>query len=319
MDNNRNNHRQAFSQTHSERRPDDYLESHVFQENDNAFALVPENGTLGITGGVVVQSYTNNHGIHIYVVRRNAPGVIEYHLPRWLLFHYHEDAVFRRDHMFSPEDEASILQYATPHANSTMGQHLEYQLVPDYVDRFYNGNIPHTRMVRTQVPGALALGFPLYYLEVVQPENECVEKQTSYNKNVPKAFKQTHQAPLQQDVVGHSSGSENEGSSGRCTIVISQPPPTYSANARRPLDQVVNHIEPSVMRRRQFDSAVEELAALAFSRLPPNSGMTHERLYEIVRSGKKELFHSNRSKARILISFIHFTRLGISVLFGCNQ
>lgn len=284
MDNNTNNRIQRLdsNQPQSQRRPNDFAENHIFNPHDQVFVLVPENGQLAISGGVVVECYINNHGIPIYVVRRNTPGVIDYHLPRWLLFHHHEDAIFRRDAMFSPQDIDAVLQYATPHANHTMGEHLEYQLVPDYVERFDNGEIPETEMVRIGVPGAVAIGHPLYYLESVLPQSgsSCGPGKTITTKT-QKKNDETNQEKCK------SSEPKAKELTNRCAVVISQPRPTYNVNNRRDLDEVITDVQPDIMMRRQFDNAVEQVATLAFSRLPENSGLTYNQLYDIVHNGKQ--------------------------------
>lgn len=94
--------------------------------------------------------------------------------------------------MFSPQDIGAVLQYATPHANHTVGEYLEYQLVPDFVERFDNGDIPETHMVRTGVLVTVAIGHPMYYLEVIQPQSgsACAPDHSATAKTQKKMIKQ---------------------------------------------------------------------------------------------------------------------------------
>lgn len=268
-----------------------YQETHRFFLHNNVFALVPENGQIVITGARVMQCYRNAHGVYIYIVRRTSPGMIDYHLPRWLLFHHHEDAQFRRDHVFSQQDRNYVLDYATPHANSTMGQHLEFELVVDYVERFRNGNIPETVMVKNKTPGPTALGAPVYHLEVkscepakrTPPTNCC---------NALQAFKNTNQSLQVFDrnkTVARNSFAivPTDQEDSHCSrLVVLQPRNTYRLNHRKDFNDVVTEVKSVVMLRRLFDIAVEDVAVHAFSRMPSNSGIAFENLMQLVRNGE---------------------------------
>lgn len=304
-------------------RPSTYRETHIFQPHDNVVAIIPVGGVLKVTGGRIVACYQNMHGIYIYVVRSMAPGQIEYHLPRWLIFHYQEDAIFSRDSVFSEQDREQVLAFSTPEV-SYLAEDLTFELVEDYVKKWNDDAIPKTLMVKSSQVGPVALGGPRHVLQIVDQSDDAENVDSSGDETGLKSTDRPPTMNLSQPPVPMYK-SKNTDDSSNLPSVSSGPGPTstskqlvvaskkpsgptppvdsstsgsscgpsrvtppqvrYDVNFRREFDEIEDQFQSNVMLRRMFENAVEQITLLALSRLPRNH-ISYEELYYIVRRGK---------------------------------
>lgn len=322
VDENQSSESQAFSSSQPSfaQRPAAFRENHVFQPNDGAWAILPHNGRLRPMSGRIVQCYRNENGIIIYVLRSVLPGVAEFHFPRWLLFHYQEDAVFVRDNVYSDEDRNQIMQFNDPR-DSTFAEGLEFELVEDYVRRWRDDDIPETQLAHNTQVAPIALGAPRHVLKErtppasdddetadSSPDESCTPSKNRSDANprmsivsdppAPSAMQYTKKTiksmPTQQSTSKQvplpskdpPSPPDDASSGSSCGPQIVVPPyANYNPNFRRDFDEVLDDFESNVMLRRMFENAVENVTLFALSRLPRNY-ITYEELYYIIRRGK---------------------------------
>lgn len=98
-------------------RQKDFDECHTFEPNDTVIVIISKETQLTLIEGRVVQCYRNFYGIIIYVMRSMPSEKIDYQVPRWLVFHFQEDAIFTLHELFSEEDRNQILGLSTPESS----------------------------------------------------------------------------------------------------------------------------------------------------------------------------------------------------------
>ncbi|CAL8076151.1 unnamed protein product [Orchesella dallaii] len=276
-----------------EERPDDYIETHVFRAAEPSYILTQYNGRLGIVRGRVTECYTNNYGFTIYVVDVRSPASMQYHMPRYLCFHYPEDAAYVLQHHIPDEERDMISHYSTPYASREVADGLEYSMPETYSQMVIDGTFPSTRLEKRRFPGPVALGLPPFRLIQCDSDDEPEDETEDECQDEPVHEHRLRSGPKQR--IGMTSEQLNAGQEiGRdegpvkCVtsrVVAVQYIEAYNPLYRRDFKITKNSLHNVTLISRIMESAKENLTWFSISRIRNDIEVDYNDCYSEISSG----------------------------------
>ncbi|CAL8076062.1 unnamed protein product [Orchesella dallaii] len=288
-------------------RPDEYVEQHVFRATEQAFIIAQNNGRFGIVEGRVTECYTNIASITIYVIDVSSHATLEYHMPRFLCFHYPEDASFVLQHLISEEERKMIMQYSTPYASREVAEGLQYNLSEEYARMFMNDTRPNTQLKQRNFPGPVALGLPpsrlqhMYFDEETISDDEKGQRKTLLLTKSPSRLRKRSRiskAQVDADDTEETTVSapipkkKRDAVAEQCLIerptIVTQAAadaPAYNCFFRREFGTTSDILHNVTLMRRCLESAKENVTWFVASRTPNNVVVNYNDLYDGVALG----------------------------------
>ncbi|CAL8076142.1 unnamed protein product [Orchesella dallaii] len=309
-------------------RPNTYMENHIFRAAEPAYIITQYNGRLGIVQGRITESYTNNSNITIYVVDVRSPTSMQYHMPRYLCFHYPEDAAYVLQHHIPEEERDLILQYSTPYASREVAEGLEYNMPDAYSQMVIDGTLPATRLERREYPGPVAIGLPSSRLIQCDScdEQEDYAEEESQDEPAPQ-FLNLRSGPKQRTGMTaeqpdmYAARKVGSGATGTNTVrnanelfikgfteraMIVEPAEVYDPSYRRSFDATRDVLHNLSLVRRNMESAIENVTWFTISRTPAEVQVDYHHLYRQVTSVLEYFYTEARPSQRRFLTVSHF-------------
>ncbi|CAL8076046.1 unnamed protein product [Orchesella dallaii] len=301
-------------------RPDEYVEQHVFRAAEPAYIITQYNGRLGIVQGRITECYTNDNNITIYVVDVRSPTAMEYHMPRFLCFHYPEDAAFVFQHLIPQHERDEISHYSTPYASREVAEGLHYNIVEQYEAMFNDGTRPTTRLERRNFPGPVAIGLPPLRLVQVDSDEEPDEEMrqntgATEGQSRPAAKQRGGMSAAQIDVYAARKMAStatvpqtgrDEGPTKCVRAVIVEHTEAYNPYQRRDFASIRDNLHNISLARRNLESAKENVIWFAASRTPDNVDVDFNDFYAQVAAVLDYFYNEARPSQRRFLTFSHF-------------
>ncbi|CAL8085067.1 unnamed protein product [Orchesella dallaii] len=312
-------------------RPNGYIEPHIFRPAEPAYIIAKYNGRLGVVQGRITECYTNFANITLYVIDVSSHSTLEYHMPRFLCFHYPEDAVFVLQHHISEEERNMIIQYCTPYASREVAMGLQYNLSEGYAEMILNLTRPITQCKQRNFPGPVAIGLPPSRLEQVDSDEETDDEKADeqcHGETLPKIHslsrltKRRRISNAQVDAEAPGETTEHEllpkkkrGAVAEQCIpvperaVVMQPvadAPAYDSFFRREFGTTSDNLHNVSLMRRNLESAKENITWFVTSRTPYDVDVNYNDLYDQVASVLHYYYYETRLNQRRFLTASHY-------------
>ncbi|CAL8076145.1 unnamed protein product [Orchesella dallaii] len=280
-------------------RLDGYIEDHVFRIAEPAYIITQYNGRVGIVQGRITECYTNKYHFTIYVVNVSYPTSMQYHMPRYMIFHYPEDAAFVLQHLIPELEIQMIRDYTTPYAAREVADGLNYAIAPTYIDMAMNDTRPETILEQRKFPGPVALGLTTCRLVQTDSNEESgdeADEQYQNNEGDDLQFQPTRQhrsgaiAQQLESYIVKQISSHYKLPSGPSSTAVKQCrgiPASMLVSSGTPYDPLIRRSFPNTREnlhnlslvRRNMESAIENVTWYAISRTPDEVHVDYHHVY----------------------------------------